>query len=134
MLTLFQNILPFFRRNWSTVLLVAVVGFAYYKVDQTRRTYAKIVDEMQKSHDDEVSKINTSILRERAEKEAQLKQLQDTLAASEKKYEEAKKKLTEDSAAQSAAIVRKYGNNPVKLAKEFSRATGVKVAFDEANK
>jgi hypothetical protein len=111
-----------------------VVGFAYYKVDQTRRTYAKIVDEMQKSHDDEVSKINTSILRERAEKEAQLKQLQDTLAASEKKYEEAKKKLTEDSAAQSAAIVRKYGNNPVKLAKEFSRATGVKVAFDEANK
>lgn len=131
---IFSNTLSLMRRNWQLALIVVVAGYAYYKVTSVQREYSRYLDDTKKSYDAELSEVKKIRDVERAEHAQNVKELQESLSVSQKKYEEEVKKLGVESAAKVDKITRQYGKNPSQLAAAFSKTTGVAVVFDEEKK
>lgn len=134
MMTLIPIIFGFFKRHWYIALLASMLIYCYLKIRDVKNAYSKLLESTKAGYETQLIEVNRIRDVERAEHVQNLKELHESLDATQKKYEEDMKRMSIDSAKKIDRITRDFGKNPSLLAAEFSRSTGVKVAFDEVSK
>jgi len=116
------------KRHWSVLLIAAVVLVAgFFLFRHQSGTFADQLKQVQTIHAEEVNKIEAARVAEQQQHAANVKQLQDNLDASQRRYDESLKDLDAAKKAQAAAIIKQYGNDPVALAQKLSEVTGFRV-------
>lgn len=99
-----------------------------------REGFTERLKEMQEIHDRELGKIMNAQAAERERHEQNLRQLQQDLNAAVEKHEEKLKELEHQKELESKRLFEKYKNDPVGLAQELSRVTGIPVYIQEPKK
>lgn len=133
-MTLLPIIFGFFKKYWYVFLVIGTFAYCHLKIRDAKNTYAKLLESTKSGYETQLVEINRIREVERVEHAQNLKELHASLDASQKRYEEDKKKIGIDSMKKIDRITKELGKNPSRLAAEFSRSTGVKVAFDEESK
>jgi Skp family chaperone for outer membrane proteins len=128
---MFENIKNFFKKSWG--YLVAGLGVVFgvmlfrKKVDH----YENIVQKLQDSHQKQLDEIEAARKEERKKHEENERKYQERMALIEKEYEAAKAELDEKKRKEIEGIVKKYGNQPDKLAQRLADVTGFKIIMPE---
>lgn len=111
-------------------LVIAVIA-AYIIFRETKIDWMAEIQKIQDAHDAEIKAIDDAREIERQKNEANLKQLQDALAAVQKQYDDQMKEFDAKKQAQVTQIVKDYGDDPEELAKQLSEVTGFTVILPE---
>jgi hypothetical protein len=126
-----DKIKNFFKNSWGYLVagIGVVFGLAFFrkKVDH----YENIVQKLQDSHQKELDEIKKAREEERKKYEENERKYQERMAAIEKEYETAKKELDEKKRKEVEDIVKKYGNQPDKLAQRLAEVTGFKIIMPQ---
>lgn len=128
---MFENIKNFFKKSWG--YLVAGLGVVFgvmlfrKKVDH----YENIVQKLQDSHQKQLDEIEAARKEERKKHEENERKYQERMALIEKEYEAAKAELDEKKRKEIEGIVKKYGDQPDKLAQRLADVTGFKIIMPE---
>lgn len=128
----------FFKKTWDilrpylvplTAVFFAFLGARHFlnQFKDDRDGFAERMKEMQAVHDKEMSKIMTAQAEERNRHEQNLRQLEQGLNDAVAKHEEKLKELEHQKELESKRLFEKYRNDPVGLAQEMSRVTGIPV-------
>lgn len=126
-----ENIKNFFKKSWGYIVagLSVVLGLMFFrkKVDH----YENIVQKLQESHQKQLNEIEAARKEERKKHEENERKYQERMALIEKEYEAAKAELDEKKRKEIEGIVKKYGNQPDKLAQRLADVTGFKIIMPE---
>ena len=126
-----ENIKNFFKKSWGYIVagLSVVLGLMFFrkKVDH----YENIVQKLQESHQKQLNEIEAARKEERKKHEENERKYQERMALIEKEYETAKAELDEKKRKEIEGIVKKYGNQPDKLAQRLADVTGFKIIMPE---
>lgn len=133
MVLILQKIWSFTSKNWRSItvaLALVVLTFAAWKTySSVNANFSSQLAAYQRASDEEMLKVIAAQREERAQHEANIKQLQDTLTAVQQQYDEAKLALEAKKKAAVTQIVTKYADDPEGLAKKLSEVTGFKVVM-----
>jgi hypothetical protein len=132
MLLVLKKILEFIKGHWKW-FVAGVAGFVALIILKTNNS-SSLVDsfiKLQKTHDDELKKIDLVRKEEQEQKVANDQKLKETLKAIEEQHEDALKNLDEKNKEQIAKIVEKHGNDPDALASELNKTFGFKVILPQ---
>jgi hypothetical protein len=128
---MFDKIKSFLKKSWGYLVaaLGVVLGLVFFrkKVDH----YENIVQGLQDSHQKELDEIKKARKEEREKYEENERKYQERMAIIEKEYETAKKELDEKKRKEVEGIVKKYGNQPNKLAEKLAEVTGFKIIMPQ---
>lgn len=119
-----SSVWEFIKKHWQAIVLVLVlvVGYAWLRKQQS--DFAHTLDELNKSHQVEIDKINQARAEEERQHAAQLKQLQDSIAKIEADYAAAQAALQAQQQQQAHEIIVKYGHDADGLAQLVSDRFG----------
>lgn len=120
----FVKLWLYVKKYWSYILLILGIIIALIFFRQEQLDFAEQFKKIQEAHEEELRKIEEARLQERKEHEANLKKLQDALAAVQAQYDAAKKDLDAKKKKEIEHLVKEYGDNPDELAKKLSEVTG----------
>lgn len=134
MISFIPAVLRLARSYWYVIAIGVCISYFCYRLQIERKAYRRLLEENKSSYQSQIDEINRIHSIERAEHAQNIKELQASLDASKTRYEEELKKLSQDSHAKVETLTRKYGKDPVGLATEFARATGVKIAAEGVRK
>jgi Skp family chaperone for outer membrane proteins len=123
-MTALATIWAYVKKYWSLALLVVGGIAAFFVFRQREISFADEYKKIKDAHDEELKRIQDARAEEQRQHEANVKKLQDTLAAVQKHYDEARKDLDAKKKAQIEDLVKKYKDDPDELAKKLSEATG----------
>ena len=134
-----------FKKIWEslkTVLLPVLVLLAFFfagrnflsQLSGERNSFAARLQEMQRIQEDEMKKILDAQSQERQRHEQNLKQLQQDLDTAIVKHEEKLKELERQKQEEGRRLLEKYKDDPVGLAREMGRVTGIPVYVDSNTK
>jgi len=134
-------VVDFLKNNlWTTLrpyVLTSVVTFSLtclFVLLLSSRREDKLVSslrEQQKINDAAFAKIAEAQAEERKAHEENLKNLRTSLEEAQKKYDQEIENLKKKKAEQVTALVKKYEDDPSAMAREVSKATGLRVVEGE---
>lgn len=116
------------KRYWFVA--VAIIGFVLFEMWRSNQSdLAKTLADIQKSHDDELKKIQDAHDLEEQQHQQNEQQLQAQLALVEKQAEDAQKELDDTKRAEIKQIIKDTQGDPVALAQKLSDATGFQIVI-----
>ena len=110
------NIWDFFKKHWQAILLVVIVVGGYAWIRSQQSTFATTLQQIDASHQVEIDQINKARADEKAQHEAQLEHLQQSLERIQQDYVQAQAAIIAAQTVQQKQIVQKFGNDSVGLA------------------
>lgn len=116
--------LQFLKKYWQVILLVVVLVVGYAWIRRQQADFAKAIADLNNAHQVEVEKISQARAQEVKEHEAQLKQLQESVAKIQADYAAAQEALHQQQAHRAGEIVKKYGGDADGLAKVLADTMG----------
>ena len=123
----FQTAITYAKKYWGFVALVVGVIAAVVIFRQREISFADEYKKIKDVHDEELKRIQDVRAKEQRQHEANIKQLQDTLEAVQKHYDDAKKDLDTKKKKEIEELVKQYKDDPDTLAKKLSEVTGFTV-------
>lgn len=124
---LLSKLVEFIKKNWLALLLVLALVAGFLWIQRQQVDYAKVIKDINDSHQVEIRKINEAREQEAKEHEAQLRQLQESIAKIESNYKLAQENLKKEQDARKGEIVRKYDNDAGGLANLLAGSFGFTV-------
>lgn len=120
----------------SFLVLLAFFGARYFlaQLGNDRNEFAERLKEIQAIHDKELGAILSAQAAERERHEQNLHQLQLDLNAAVAKHEEKLRELEHQKEIEAKRLFEKYKSDPVGLAQELSRVSGIPVYSPEVKK
>lgn len=111
---------------WVGALVVALVigALALKKHDDS---FVTQLQQLQVAHDVELKQIEVARIEEQKAHDADVKKLQDDLKSVQDTYDASQKQITDKKAVTIKSIVKQFGDNPIELANQLSKATGIPV-------
>lgn len=119
------------KKYWAYVALVLAAVFGYFFFHKSQEGFADQVKKIQEAHDAEMKAIDAARALEAKQHADNEKQLQDSLAAVQKHYDEAKQDLDAKKKKEVETLVKDYGDKPDVLAQKLSEATGFRIILPE---
>lgn len=120
------------KKYWYVV--VAVVGAilaAVLFLDRPDDHTAKRLDEINKTHDEEIKKIQAANHDERKQVQNNAEKLERTLTAIQDQYAAQGKSLDDDKKREIAALVQQHGDDEAAMLAHLAEATGFPVALNK---
>jgi len=124
---IYEKFLVTIRTYWQLIFIVlgSIAGFFLFRKQEVG--FNDTVNKLLKNHSEEIDKINKIREEEKQQHLENEKKLKETLDVIQTQYDIAKKELDDKKKKQIEEIVKQYGNDPVKLAKQLSEATGFSI-------
>jgi GTP-binding protein EngB required for normal cell division len=116
MLIVLNSAWEFIKKHWQTIALVVVVVACYAWIHRQKLNFARTLEDLNRSHQVEIDKINQALADEERQHAAELKQLKDSLAKIEADYELAQSQLVKQQRQEAHDISVKYGHDADGLA------------------
>jgi len=126
------NIWGFIQKHWQAILLVVVLAGGYAWLQHQQSTFATTLQQIDASHQTEIDQINKARETEKAQHEAQLEHLQQSLERIQQEYSQAQASIIATQTAQQKQIVQTYSNDSVGLAKLLADKFGFVVVLPPA--
>jgi hypothetical protein len=133
-----KKIWEFFRPVLLPIGAVILIAFLFRQLmSLTRGEHQNFLDrmnEIQKIHDFEMKKVMEAQAQERERHEQNLRQLHTDLNSAVQRHEEKLKELEHQKQEEGRRLLEKYKDDPVGLAREMGRVTGIPVYVDSNTK
>ena len=125
--TFLKKVWIYLQKYWQIIFVIfaTVIGYFVYRKGQV--DFATQLQEIQRQHDDELQRIESARQEERKAHEANVKQLEVTMAIVQKQYDTAKHILEDQKKVEIKKIVTLYSDDPVALSQKLSEVTGFKI-------
>lgn len=126
-----QKFWTFITTNWRglaalSLVTVLCVG-CWLEYTKVRKDFTSQLEAYKKASEEEMNGVLEAHRAERAEHEANIKKLQDSLSSVQQQYDEAKLALEAKKKDTITKIVVKYADDPTGLAQKVGEVTGFKV-------
>lgn len=129
MSTIVVKLISFFRRYWYVFAIIVAVIVLKMLFSRYDSNISDMFQKIQKSHNDEISSMKLAAeKREQANVES-LKRLESRLNQIESEYVLAKQQLEQKKTSEIKIILDTSKDDPDKLAKHFSLATGFRIVM-----
>jgi hypothetical protein len=129
MSTIVVKFISFFRQYWYVFAIIAIVIVLKMLFSRYDSNISDMFQKIQKSHNDEISSMKLAAeKREQANVES-LKRLESRLNQIESEYVLAKQQLEQKKTSEIKIILDTSKDDPDKLAKHFSLATGFRIVM-----
>ena len=129
--TLLKKVWAYLQKYWQIIFAVVVTVIGYFVYRKGQVDFATQLQEIQLQHDDELQRIELARQEERKAHEANIKQLEMTMAFVQKRYDTAKHILDDQKKTEIKKIITLYSNDPVALSQKLSEVTGFKIILPE---
>ena len=120
----------FFKKHGATLLVVvAIAATASYLFKRQSDSFIDQVKKIQDNHALEIQKIEQARAEERRQHEENQRKLEESLAAIQKSYDDAKRNLVEKKRVKTDEIVAEANGDPVILAQKLNKVTGFRIVL-----
>jgi septal ring factor EnvC (AmiA/AmiB activator) len=121
------------KKYWSYVAVVLLFIVLFIVMKQKDVNLLQQIKQISDGYEDQIKKINAARELERKQLEENQRKLEEKLALINKQYEERMIELDNKKKAEVERLVKKYKNDPEKLAVEISKSTGFSIVMPEDN-
>ena len=132
------KIWQFTKTHWQTlVVLIAALIIVWQLRDFfTNRdsNLLKQMEDMKKIYAEEIDAVKKAFDEERLRHNKNVKKLEEDLQASQEKYDQSIQALENKKKINIVKIVKKYGKDPIELAKKVQSVTGFEIVMPETKR
>jgi DNA-binding transcriptional MerR regulator len=125
----FKTILTLFKKYWKFALLIVVTVLGYLLFQRRNADLLRQVKEIQDQHDRELREIQRIHEEEIKKREENERIMQERLTIIQQQFVQAQKELDTEKKKAVEDLVKKYGDDPVEMAKRLSEVAGFEVVL-----
>lgn len=132
------KIWEFSKIHWRTLIVLAatlIIVWQLHNLFSNRQNILlKQMEDMKKIHAEEIDSVKKAYDEERQRHDKNVKKLEEDLRISQDKYDRAIQEFENKKKINVVKIVKKYGKDPVELAKKVQSVTGFEIVMPEVKK
>lgn len=127
MTTFFKKAKIYIRKYWRILLVVLVAAISFIFFKSSNLQLSKMIENIRKSHDEEIEKIDSERLNERKRIEENKKKLEQNLDSIQKDFDKSRNDLERQKQDNIKVILNDSKGDPEKLADDVSDAFGFEI-------
>lgn len=126
------------KSHWQTIIIITATLVIFWQLRaffaNRENNLLKQMEDMKKIHSEEIDAVKKAFDDERQRHDKNVKKLEEDLKVSQDRYDRAIQELENKKKANIGEITKKYGKDPVELAKKVQSITGFEIVMPETKR